>query len=71
MSAPVDRSSSLEVAMEHVAAEEAIWFRAGAVREEARGWQVRLLELTSGDVGFPPVAGHAVMRPAVLAVDSR
>ena len=23
------------------------------------------------DLGFPPVAGHAVIRPAVLAVDSR
>lgn len=30
-----------------------------------------LFGVADDGMGFPPVAGHAVMRPAVLAVDSR
>lgn len=48
MTAPLDRTTSVEVAMEHIAAEHVVWVRAAAVRNDAGSWQARLVELTSG-----------------------
>ena len=52
MTAPTTGTTTFEEALEHIAAEPAVWVRVAATRDDAGGWQTRLLELTSGE--HPP-----------------
>jgi hypothetical protein len=52
MTAPTTRTTSLEQALDHIAAEPAVWVRMAAVRNEDGAFKSLLVELTSG--GAPP-----------------
>jgi hypothetical protein len=52
MSAPTSPTTSIDEALDHLAANPAVWARVAAARDEAGMWQARLVELTSGEA--PP-----------------
>ncbi|HMK96363.1 MAG TPA: hypothetical protein VK425_02390, partial [Acidimicrobiales bacterium] len=53
MSAPTTRETSFEEGLKHIASEAQAWVRAAAAAVDYGGvWQVRLVEITSGDA--PP-----------------
>ena len=78
MTAPSTRTTTFEEALEHIAAEPAVWVRAAAGMDDAGVWQARLLELTSGEA--PPsweqqvweypaalLAAHVLSGPEVVS----
>jgi Putative DNA-binding domain len=52
MSAPSTTETSLDVALEHIEAEQTVWVRAAAGCDARGEWLLRLVELTSGEA--PP-----------------
>ena len=52
MSAPTTRETSFEEGLKHIASEPQVWVRAAAAVDYSGVWQVRLVEITSGDA--PP-----------------
>jgi hypothetical protein len=66
VTAPNTQRTTLEEALDHIAAEPLVWTRAAAVSDDSSAWALRLLELTSGPEAPPSWEAQTWEYPVAL-----